>query len=82
MKNTYTNLKWGAIGVGLSVLTPLLSHAQMSTSTANDAISTVITDVSTSIEDNVVKILAVVAGLIALGWAYRKFVSKASGKKF
>jgi len=82
MKNKLSTLKWGAIGVGISVLTPLLSHAQMSTSTANTAIDTVINDVSSSIETNVVKILAVVAGLIALGWAYRKFISKASGKKF
>jgi len=85
MKNQISNAKWKVIGVGVSamgMLAPILAHAQMSTTTANDAFDTVVSDVSGSIESNVVKILSVVAGLIALGWAYRKFTQKASGKKF
>jgi len=72
----------GALALAYIVTNPISAFAQMSSTTANSAFSTVVSDVSTSMSTNVVIILSVVAGLIALGWAYRKFIQKASGRKF
>jgi len=63
-------------------LVPFVSHAQMSTTTANTLVASVISDVSQSMTTNITLILAVVAGLIALGWGYRKFKGKVGGRMF
>lgn len=80
------NIKNKALTIGLSIATavalPATIFAQVSTTTADTAVGTVITDVSASMGGNIVKILAIVAGLLALGWGFRKFRHYVSGRKF
>jgi len=52
------------------------------TSTASTYFGNFVTDVKGMIGDNLPIILGLVAALIGLGWAYRKFKSHVSGKKF
>jgi len=80
MKNKI--LKIGGGSLALSLL-PMLAFAdEMSTSTADSILANVYSGVSQSIVTNVTIILGIVAGLLALGWGYRKFKSKVSGRKF
>lgn len=70
-------------GVMLSVLGVSQAYAsEFSTSTAITSATTLVSDVSTIIGGTVGVILSLLAALLGLGWAVRKFRSKISGKKF
>ena len=53
-----------------------------STTTAVTLANGLTADVATIIGGTISAILALMAGLMGLGWAVRKFKSKVSGKKF
>jgi len=53
-----------------------------SSTTASTQFGTFVSDISQMIQANLPLILSLVAALIGLGWAYRKFKSHVSGKKF
>lgn len=82
LANARTGLTLGALALVFAIANPISAFAQMSTTTANTAVDTVITDVSASMGTNIVKILVVVAGLVALGWGVRKFLKWVGGRKF
>jgi len=78
----HTKIALGALALALVVAHPTSIFAQVSTTTSNNAIDGVIADVSSSMGTNIVKILVVVAGLVALGWGIRKFFKWVGGRKF
>lgn len=70
-------------GVMFSILGVAQAYAsEFSTSTAITSATTLVSDVSTIIGGTVGVILSLLAALLGLGWAVRKFRSKIAGKKF
>jgi len=82
IKDTKMGLTLGALALVYAIAHPVGTFAQMSTTTADSAVDGVISDVSASMATNIVKILVVLAGLVALGWGIRKFLKWVGGKKF
>jgi len=71
-----------ALGSAILALTPMLTFAQYSTTTAESNINTLIDDVGATIGGTVPTILLLLAALIGLGWGVRKFMKWVSGRKF
>jgi len=71
-----------ATGVAVAALAPFLAFAQYSTTTASTDVKSVINDVGSGISSVVPVVLAILAGLLLLGWGVRSFRKHVAGKKF
>ena len=79
----YTKLaKYAGVAGTILGLASIASADTFSTSTAVTLANGLTADVATIIGGTISAILALMAGLMGLGWAVRKFKSKVSGKKF
>lgn len=75
-------IKIAAAAVGSALLMAPMAFAQYSTTTASTDVQGVINDVGSGISSVVPTILAILAGLLLLGWGVRAFRKHVAGKKF